>query len=36
MASDGEGATHLITCTVTGAADEAQAETISSPSSAPP
>lgn len=28
MASDGEGARHLITCTVTGAADEAQAETI--------
>ena len=29
MASDGEGAKHLITCTVKGAADEAQAETIS-------
>ena len=29
MASDGEGAKHLITCTVRGAADEAQAETIS-------
>ena len=29
MASDGEGAKHLITCTVQGAADEAQAETIS-------
>ncbi len=28
MASDGEGAKHLITCTVSGAADEAQAETI--------
>ena len=28
MASDGEGAKHLITCTVKGAADEAQAETI--------
>ena len=28
MASDGEGARHLITCTVTGAADEAQAETV--------
>ncbi|SHI05903.1 glutamate N-acetyltransferase [Sporobacter termitidis DSM 10068] len=29
MASDGEGATHLITCTVTGAADVAAAETLS-------
>ena len=29
MASDGEGAKHLITCTVKGAADEAQAETVS-------
>ena len=29
MASDGEGAKHLITCTVTGAASEASAETIS-------
>ena len=29
MASDGEGAKHLITCTVTGAADEKSAETIS-------
>ena len=29
MASDGEGAKHLITCTVKGAADEARAETIS-------
>ena len=29
MASDGEGAKHLITCTVSGAADEAKAETIS-------
>ncbi len=29
MAKDGEGARHLITCTVTGARDEAQAETIS-------
>jgi glutamate N-acetyltransferase/amino-acid N-acetyltransferase len=29
MASDGEGATHLITCTVTGAADDAAAETMS-------
>ena len=28
MASDGEGARHLIICTVTGAADEAQAETV--------
>ncbi len=28
MASDGEGATHLITCTVTGAAGEQSAETI--------
>ena len=28
MASDGEGAKHLITCTVTGAKDEADAETI--------
>ena len=28
MASDGEGAKHLITCTVNGAADEAQADTI--------
>ena len=28
MASDGEGAKHLITCTVTGAADEQTAETI--------
>ena len=28
MASDGEGAKHLITCTVKGAADEAQAEII--------
>ena len=29
MASDGEGAKHLITCTVKGARDEQQAETIS-------
>ena len=29
MASDGEGAKHLITCTVSGAADEATAETVS-------
>ena len=29
MASDGEGARHLITCTVTGAADELAAETVS-------
>jgi glutamate N-acetyltransferase / amino-acid N-acetyltransferase len=29
MASDGEGATHLITCTVKGAADEKAAETLS-------
>ena len=29
MASDGEGAKHLITCTVTGAASEKSAETIS-------
>ena len=29
MASDGEGATHLITCTVNGAASEQSAETIS-------
>jgi len=29
MASDGEGAKHLITCTVSGAASEASAETIS-------
>jgi len=29
MAKDGEGAKHLITCTVTGAKDEASAETIS-------
>ena len=29
MASDGEGASHLITCTVTGASDEQAAETIS-------
>ncbi len=29
MASDGEGATHLITCTVKGAAAESDAETIS-------
>jgi glutamate N-acetyltransferase/amino-acid N-acetyltransferase len=29
MASDGEGATHLITCTVTGAPDAAAAETLS-------
>ena len=29
MASDGEGAKHLITCTVKGAADEAQAENVS-------
>ena len=29
MAKDGEGAKHLITCTVEGAKDEAQAETIS-------
>ncbi|UOO37001.1 bifunctional glutamate N-acetyltransferase/amino-acid acetyltransferase ArgJ [Oscillospiraceae bacterium CM] len=29
MASDGEGATHLITCTVSGAPDEATAETLS-------
>lgn len=28
MASDGEGASHLITCTVEGAKDEATAETI--------
>ena len=28
MASDGEGAKHLITCSVKGAADEAQAETV--------
>jgi glutamate N-acetyltransferase/amino-acid N-acetyltransferase len=28
MASDGEGATHLITCTVTGAPDTAAAETL--------
>ncbi len=28
MASDGEGAKHLITCTVKGAKDEAQAETV--------
>ena len=28
MASDGEGAKHLITCTVSGARDEAQAETV--------
>jgi glutamate N-acetyltransferase/amino-acid N-acetyltransferase len=28
MAADGEGAKHLVTCTVNGAADEAQAETI--------
>ena len=28
MAADGEGAKHLITCTVSGAADEAQAETV--------
>ena len=28
MASDGEGATHLITCTVTGAASEASAEIL--------
>jgi len=28
MASDGEGAKHLITCTVKGARDEAQAETV--------
>jgi len=28
MAADGEGAKHLMTCTVNGAADEAQAETI--------
>lgn len=28
MASDGEGAKHLITCTVSGAKDEAQAETV--------
>ena len=28
MASDGEGAKHLITCTVAGARDEAQAETV--------
>ena len=28
MAKDGEGAKHLVTCTVTGARDEAQAETI--------
>ena len=28
MAKDGEGARHLITCTVTGARDEAQAETV--------
>lgn len=29
IASDGEGAKHLITCTVSGAADEAQAEVLS-------
>ena len=29
MAADGEGAKHLITCTVSGAADEATAETVS-------
>ena len=29
MASDGEGAKHLITCNVQGAKDEAQAETVS-------
>lgn len=29
MASDGEGAKHLVTCTVSGAADESQAETVS-------
>ena len=29
MAKDGEGAKHLITCAVSGARDEAQAETIS-------
>ncbi len=29
MAADGEGATHLITCTVSGAADEQAAETLS-------
>ena len=29
MAKDGEGAKHLITCTVKGAEDEAQAETVS-------
>jgi glutamate N-acetyltransferase/amino-acid N-acetyltransferase len=29
MASDGEGATHLITCTVSGAADDLAAETLS-------
>jgi hypothetical protein len=29
MASDGEGATHLITCTVSGAPDAAMAETLS-------
>ena len=28
MAADGEGAKHLVTCTVNGAADEAQAETV--------
>lgn len=28
MASDGEGAKHLVTCTVTGGLDEAQAETV--------
>ena len=28
MAADGEGAKHLITCTVSGAADEAAAETV--------
>ena len=28
MAKDGEGAKHLVTCTVTGARDEAQAETV--------
>ena len=28
MASDGEGAKHLVTCTVKGAKDEAQAETV--------
>ena len=34
MASDGEGATHLITCTVTGAGSEQSAETVAK--SAPP